>query len=68
MRDLVIRGGKVVDGTGADPRSADIAIDNGRHLVQRADGYVATVVSGEVTVQDGQDTGARPGRLVRGAR
>lgn len=27
MHDLVIRGGKVVDGTGAAPRSADIAID-----------------------------------------
>ncbi|MFT5203227.1 MAG: N-acyl-D-amino-acid deacylase [Candidatus Aldehydirespiratoraceae bacterium] len=27
MHDLVIRGGKVVDGTGAAPQSADIAID-----------------------------------------
>jgi N-acyl-D-aspartate/D-glutamate deacylase len=39
-----------------------------RRLVQRADGYVATVVSGEVTFRDGEPTGARPGRLVRGAR
>jgi len=39
-----------------------------RRLVQRADGYVATVVSGEVTLDHGEDTGARPGRLVRGAR
>jgi N-acyl-D-amino-acid deacylase len=39
-----------------------------RRLVQRADGYVATVVSGEVTLERGEDTGARPGRLVRGAR
>ncbi len=38
-----------------------------RRLVQRADGYVATVVSGEVTIERGEDTGARPGRLVRGA-
>jgi len=37
----------------------------GRRLVQRADGYVATIVAGEVTVQDGERTGARPGRLVR---
>ena len=34
-------------------------------LVQRADGYVATIVSGEVTRRNGVDTGARPGRLVR---
>jgi N-acyl-D-aspartate/D-glutamate deacylase len=39
-----------------------------RRLVQRADGYTATVVSGEVTLREGDDTGARPGRLVRGAR
>ena len=29
MHDLVIRNGLVVDGTGAEPRKADIAIDNG---------------------------------------
>jgi N-acyl-D-amino-acid deacylase len=39
-----------------------------RRLVQRAEGYVATVVSGEMTLSHGEDTGARPGRLVRGAR
>jgi N-acyl-D-aspartate/D-glutamate deacylase len=37
----------------------------GRRLVQRADGYVATLVSGEVTYDQGEATGARPGRLVR---
>ncbi|WP_305092908.1 amidohydrolase family protein [Prescottella sp. R16] len=30
MHDLVIRGGLVVDGTGAAPRSADVAVDDGR--------------------------------------
>jgi N-acyl-D-amino-acid deacylase len=39
-----------------------------RRLVQRAEGYVATVVSGEVTLDHGEDTGARPGQLLRGAR
>jgi N-acyl-D-aspartate/D-glutamate deacylase len=34
-------------------------------IVQRADGYVATVVSGEVIARDGEDTRARPGRLIR---
>jgi N-acyl-D-amino-acid deacylase len=38
----------------------------GRRLVQRVDGYVATVCAGEVTFVDGEPTGARPGRLVRG--
>jgi len=40
----------------------------GRRLVQRADGYDATVVAGEVTREAGADTGALPGRLVRGGR
>ena len=30
MHDLVIRGGTVVDGTGASPRQADVAIDGNR--------------------------------------
>ncbi|EHI11224.1 D-amino acid aminohydrolase [Mycolicibacterium thermoresistibile ATCC 19527] len=40
----------------------------GHRLVQGASGYVATIVGGVVTRRDGVDTGARPGRLVRGAR
>jgi len=40
----------------------------GRRLVQRADGYVATIVAGQVTYRDGEPTGALPGRLLRGAR
>jgi N-acyl-D-aspartate/D-glutamate deacylase len=39
-----------------------------RRLVQRADGWVTTIVAGEVTFLEGEETGARPGRLVRGAR
>lgn len=40
----------------------------GKRLVQRAGGYVATVVSGTVVMRDGEPTGALPGRLVRGAQ
>jgi len=40
----------------------------GNRLVQSASGYDATIVSGVVTRRAGVDTGARPGRLVRGAR
>ena len=38
----------------------------GRRLIQRAEGYTATVVAGAVTYRDGEATGALPGRLVRG--
>jgi N-acyl-D-amino-acid deacylase len=38
----------------------------GRRLLQGARGYLATVVSGAVVVQDDAFTGALPGRLVRG--
>ncbi len=40
----------------------------GRRLVQRADGYTATIVSGVPVYRDGEETGALPGRLVRGAQ
>jgi N-acyl-D-aspartate/D-glutamate deacylase len=38
----------------------------GRRLVQRADGYRATLCSGEVIFENGEPTGALPGKLVRG--
>jgi N-acyl-D-amino-acid deacylase len=40
----------------------------GNRILQGASGYAATVVSGAVTRRNDVDTGARPGRLVRGAR
>lgn len=38
----------------------------GRRLVQKASGYVATVVSGVVAFRDGEPTGALNGAVVRG--
>ncbi len=38
----------------------------GKRLLQRAEGYVATVKAGVVTFRHGEATGARPGRVVRG--
>jgi N-acyl-D-aspartate/D-glutamate deacylase len=38
----------------------------GRRLDQGADGYVATIVSGEIIAENGVPTDARPGKLVRG--
>ncbi len=39
---------------------------SGKRLVQRARGYVATVKAGRVVRQQGEATGARPGKLLRG--
>ena len=38
-----------------------------RLLTPNADGHVATLVSGTVIRREGQDTGARPGKLARNA-
>jgi N-acyl-D-amino-acid deacylase len=40
----------------------------GRRFVQRVDGYRATLVGGIPTFEDGEHTGALPGRLVRAGR
>ena len=40
----------------------------GRRLDQTADGYVATIVSGEIIAHNGAPTAARPGKLVRGRK
>ena len=50
------------------PRMAYDLPAGGRRLVQGARGYDATVVSGVITRRHGVDTGARPGRLLRGVR
>jgi N-acyl-D-aspartate/D-glutamate deacylase len=52
-------------------RSPEVVYDlpsGGRRLIQRADGYEATIVSGVPVYRDGEATGALPGRLVRGAQ
>ena len=37
----------------------------GRRLIQKADGFVATLVAGQAVLANGELTGARPGQLVR---
>ena len=52
-------------------RPPEIVFDlpaGGRRLVQRADGYRMTLVAGESICENGELTGALPGRLVRGAQ
>jgi len=46
------------------PRMVRDLPSNGRRLTQDADGYLATIVSGEVIMRNGQPTGALPGRMV----
>ena len=45
----------------------DLPAGAGR-LIQRARGYVATIVSGQVTFREGEHVGPLPGKLVRGAQ
>jgi N-acyl-D-aspartate/D-glutamate deacylase len=51
-------------------RSPEVLYDlpaGGKRMVQRADGYLATLVSGEIVYREGEPTGALPGRLIRGS-
>jgi N-acyl-D-aspartate/D-glutamate deacylase len=52
-------------------RAPEVASDlpaGGKRLLQRADGYIATLVAGQVVYQHGEHTGALPGRLIRGPK
>jgi N-acyl-D-aspartate/D-glutamate deacylase len=52
-------------------RAPEVVYDlpgGGRRLMQRADGYIATILSGQPVLRDGEPTGALPGRLIRGGR
>jgi len=40
----------------------------GRRMFQGATGYLATIVNGEVIMENGRYTGAVPGKLIRGAQ
>ena len=51
-----------------DPELVHDLPAGGRRIIQRASGYGMTVCGGEVTYEDGEHTGAMPGRLVRGGR
>lgn len=51
-----------------DPEMAYDLPAGGRRIVQRANGYIATIKNGEVTYCDGEHTGAMPGRLIRGGQ
>ena len=61
----------VIDFEHLTARAPELAYDlpaGGRRLLQRADGYLHTVVSGIPVYESGRATGELPGRLVRGAQ
>jgi N-acyl-D-amino-acid deacylase len=75
LRDRgLLREGMVADITVFDPatvaeRLPDTAYDQPggvRRLVQKADGYLATIVNGTVLLRNGEHTGALPGQVLRG--
>ena len=58
----------IIDYDALQIRRPEVIFDlpaGGRRLVQRAEGYVRTIKSGETIFENGQATGALPGKLVR---
>ncbi len=61
----------VIDFENLSLRRPEMAFDlpgGARRLIQKSTGYDATIVGGEIVMQNGEGTDARPGRLLRGAR
>ena len=58
----------IIDFENLQVRAPEIVHDlpaGGARLQQKADGYLATIASGEVTYENGEPTDALPGRLLR---
>ena len=58
----------VLDIDAITPHPVEVVYDlpaGAKRILQHADGYVATIVDGVVVQRAGEDTGARPGRIVR---
>jgi N-acyl-D-aspartate/D-glutamate deacylase len=71
LREGMLADVNVFDPATVGPSVPEVVTDlpgGGNRLSQKARGFRATVVSGEVTILDGESTGATPGRLVRNAR
>jgi len=61
----------IIDFDGLRLNTPEVIYDlpaGGRRVFQTADGYTATIVSGEPVYENGRPTGALPGRLVRGSQ
>jgi N-acyl-D-aspartate/D-glutamate deacylase len=61
----------LIDPVAIAPSEMEVVRDlpaGAKRVLQRTEGFVATVVGGQVVQRDGVDTGARPGRVIRRAR
>ena len=61
----------VIDFERLNVRKPEVIFDlpaGGRRVFQGAEGYVATIVNGEVIYENGKPTGKLPGKLVRGTQ
>jgi len=61
----------VIDYDNLEVHAPEIVYDlpgGGKRIHQRATGYVAMVVNGEVVLENDEPTDKRPGRLVRGSQ
>jgi N-acyl-D-amino-acid deacylase len=72
----LVRAGMIADVNVFDPATVGPAVPTlvddlpagGRRLDQRSDGFLATLVGGDVTISEGRLTGSTPGRLLRSGR
>ena len=72
----LVRAGMVADLNVFDPATVGPAVPalvddlpaGGRRLEQRSEGFLATLVGGDVTIFEGSLTGSTPGRLLRAGR
>lgn len=52
----------------APPKMVNDLPTGASRLLQEANGYIATIVGGELARENGQPTGAKPGKLLRGGK
>ena len=78
VRDIGVKSGCITDQDlniidwekvgSSDPFMVQDLPAGGRRLMQNTHGYVATVVSGKITYENGNSTAERPGSLVRSVK
>ncbi|MBL7500898.1 amidohydrolase family protein [Frankia sp. CNm7] len=61
MLDLIVRGGRLIDGTGAPARTADVGVRDGRIVAVGAPGSVAAPAGGRTRVVDATGLVVCPG-------